>query len=239
MVKFFYVYNTYLIKQKGVIKNMKNIIGIIVSFIFTFSIIGISTILTKHKVLSGEGSRKFVHIGVSNWWIIAMIFFNNPIYAAVAPSCFVVLNYIAYRKNIFKVMEGERNKKDLGTVYFAISLLILTIITFKKGSHPFIGALGVLIMGYGDGFAAVFGTKYTKYSFKVWNSTKTLSGTCAMFVFSFLATFIILKIYSPILALPISAVLAFSATIIEIVSPFGLDNLSVPLLTTYIYTLIR
>jgi phytol kinase len=60
---------------------MNNIIGIIVSFIFTFSIIGISTILTTHNVISGEDSRKFVHIGVSNWWIIAMIFFNNPFYA--------------------------------------------------------------------------------------------------------------------------------------------------------------
>ncbi|MDF2674940.1 MAG: integral rane protein [Clostridiales bacterium] len=221
------------------IENMINIIGIIVSFVFTFSIIGISTILTKQKLISGEGSRKLVHIGVSNWWIIAMIFFNNPFYAAVAPSCFVVINYIAYRKNIFKVMEGERNKKDLGTVYFAVSLLILTIITFSKGSHPYIGGLGVLIMGYGDGFAAVFGTKYTKHSFKIGNSTKTLSGTCAMFIFSFFVAFIVLKIYSPINAFPISVVLALGATIIEMVSPWGLDNLSVPLLTTYIYTLIR
>lgn len=218
---------------------MSNIVGIIISFLFTFSIIGISTIMTKQGILSGEGSRKFVHIGVSNWWIIAMIFFNNPFYAAIPPGCFVLLNYIAYRKSIFKVMEGERINKDLGTVYFAVSLLILSLITFSSGSHPYIGGLGVLIMGYGDGFAAVFGTKYTKHSFKIWNNTKTLSGTCAMFVFSFLAAFIILKIYNPAFALPISVILAFAATIIEMFSPLGLDNLSVPLLTTYIYILIR
>lgn len=218
---------------------MNNIAGIIISFLFTFSIIGISTIMTKQGVLSRENSRKFVHIGVSNWWIIAMIFFDNPIYAAIPPGCFVFLNYIAYRKSIFKVMEGERNKKDLGTVYFAVSLLILTLVTFSSGSHPYIGGLGVLIMGYGDGFAAVFGTKYTKYSFKIWNNTKTLSGTCAMFVFSFLAAFVILKIYNPASALPISVILAFAATIIEMFSPLGIDNLSVPLLTTYIYILIR
>lgn len=218
---------------------MNNIIGIIVSFAFVFTIIGISTILTKNNLLSGENSRKFVHIGVSNWWIIAMVFFNNSFYAAIAPSFFVIINYIAYKKSIFKVMAGERNKKDLGTVYFAISLLILTIVTFREGSHPYIGAIGVLVMGYGDGFAAVFGTKYTKQSFKIWNSTKTISGTAAMFVFSFLTVFIILKIYSPIFALPISAVLALAATTIEVFSPFGLDNLSVPLLTTGIYTVIK
>lgn len=218
---------------------MSNIIGIIVSFVFTFSVIGISTILTKHNVISGEDSRKFVHIGVSNWWIIAMIFFNNPFYAAIAPGCFVILNYISYKKGMFKVMEGERSKKDLGTVYFAISLLVLSVITFRNGSHPYIGALGVLIMGYGDGFAAVFGTKFTRYSFKIMDKTKTLSGTCAMFVFSFIAAFIVLKIYNPISALPISAVLAFAATAIEIISPMGFDNISVPLLTAYIYTLVK
>lgn len=218
---------------------MNNIIGIIVSFIFTFSLIGISTFLTSLNILSGEGSRKFVHIGVSNWWIIAMIFFSDPIYAAIAPGCFVVLNYLSYRKSIFKVMEGERHKKDLGTVYFAISLLVLAVITFSNGSHPYIGALGILVMGYGDGFAAVFGTKYTKYSFKIWNNTKSIAGTFAMFMFSFLASLIVLKIYSPVSALQISLLLASAATIVELVSPFGLDNLSVPLLTTYLYTLIK
>jgi phytol kinase len=94
-------------------------------------------------------------------------------------------------------------------------------------------------MGYGDGFAAVFGTKYTKHSFKIWNNNKTPSGTCAMFIFSFMTAFIVLKIYSPVSALPISVVLALAATIIEIFSPLGLDNLSVPLLITYIYTLIK
>lgn len=226
--------------RKGEVKRVKmnNIIGIIVSFVFTFLIIGISTILTKYGVISGENSRKFVHIGVSNWWIIAMIFFNNSFYAAIAPGCFVVINYISYRKNIFKVMEGERRNKDLGTVYFAISLLILTVYAFSGESQPYMGALGILTMGYGDGFAAVFGNKYRKHSFKIWNNTKTLSGTCAMFAFSFLVSFIVLEIYSPAFALPISIVLAFAATTIEMVSPFGLDNLSVPLLTTYIYTLI-
>ncbi len=217
---------------------MNNIIGIAVSFVFVFFIIGLSMILTKNGILKGESSRKFVHIGVSNWWIIAMIFFDSPIYAAIVPGCFVIINYISYKKSIFKVMEGERSKKDLGTVYFAVSLLILALITFSRGSHPYVGALGILIMGYGDGFAAVFGTRYSRYSFKIWNSTKTLSGSLAMFVFSFLISFVVLKTYSPGSYLLPSFALALSATIIEMFSPLGLDNLSVPLLTAWIYTIL-
>jgi len=47
-----------------------NFIGILASIIFVFLIIGISGLLEKKKILSKESSRKFVHIGVSNWWIL-------------------------------------------------------------------------------------------------------------------------------------------------------------------------
>ena len=48
-----------------------NLLGIILSFIYVFIILGLSTLLQK-RGLSTEGSRKLVHIGVSNWWLIAM-----------------------------------------------------------------------------------------------------------------------------------------------------------------------
>ncbi|WP_406242727.1 hypothetical protein ACF3M2_01860 [Tissierella carlieri] len=53
---------------------MNNITGILVSIIFVFLIIGAASLMKKLNILSNEGSRKFIHIGVSNWWIIAMIF---------------------------------------------------------------------------------------------------------------------------------------------------------------------
>lgn len=217
---------------------MNNFIGIIISYIFVFSVIGLSTILTFFNKLSGENSRKFVHIGVSNWWIIAMIFFNNPFYASIPPASFVIINYISYKRSIFKVMEREGEKGDLGTVYFAISLLVLSFLTFGPGSSPYIGALGILIMGYGDGFAAVFGKKFPKYAYKIWGNTKTAAGTGAMFVFSFLVSFIILSIYSPGSAFILSAAIAVFSTVVETISPWGLDNLTVPLLTPLFYSLI-
>jgi phytol kinase len=217
---------------------MRNLIGIIVSYIFVFSVIGLSTILTFFNKLSGENSRKFVHVGVANWWIIAMIFFKDPFYASIAPASFVIINYISYKRSIFKVMEREGEKGDLGTVYFAISLLILSVLTFGSNSSPYIGALGILIMGYGDGLAAVFGKKFPRYIYIVWGNTKTAAGTGAMFIFSFLVSIIILSIYNSSSAFMLSLLLATFSTIIETISPWGLDNLTVPLLTSLFYSLI-
>jgi len=212
-----------------------NIWGIIVSFIFIFLIIGISTLLTNKKILSGEGSRKFIHIGVANWWIIAMVFFDSPLWASIVPALFIIINYISYKKQVFKAMERGKGKNDLGTVYYAISLFILSIVTFSKGMDPYVGAMGILIMGYGDGFAAVIGEKYGKHSFTLLNSKKSLEGSLAMFIVSFIVAFIIAVLAgnSCIWLLPLS--LALIATIVEIFSPYGIDNLTVPLITSLSY----
>jgi phytol kinase len=217
---------------------MKNIIGIFVSYLFVFAIILASTLLTHRRILSGESSRKFIHIGVSNWWIIAMIFFDTPWYAAIPPLSFVVINYLSYKDQIIGAMESQDGRGGLGTVYFAISLLVLSLITFRPGSNPYIGALGILIMGYGDGFAAVFGSKFNSYTFHILGSKKTLIGTLAMFVFSFLAAFIILSIYDPISSFRNSLILALFATVLEAFSPAGFDNLTVPLLVPLLYVIL-
>ncbi|TGG88889.1 diacylglycerol/polyprenol kinase family protein [Geotoga petraea] len=211
-----------------------NILGIIVSFIFIFLIIGVSTFLTNKKILSGEGSRKFIHIGVANWWIIAMIFFDSPLWAAVVPALFIIINYISYKKQIFKAMERGGEKSDLGTVYYAISLFVLSIVTFWEGMNPYVGAMGILIMGYGDGFAAVIGKKYGKHKFEVMGGQKSLEGATVMFVVSFVVAFIIAQLAGgSSLILPLS--LAMIATLVELFSPYGTDNLTVPFITSLSY----
>jgi len=207
---------------------MNNIIGIIVSFVFVFAVIGISTLLSQKGLLDGEGSRKFIHIAVSNWWIIAMLTFTDPLWASFVPLMFVFINYISYRKNVFKAMERDGSSRDLGTVYYAISLLILAYISFAY-KVPYLGGIGILVMGYGDGFAALIGSKYGKHSFKKYGLSKSLEGSITVFVFAFLVSGILFGIYSSSLFLIKALVIAIASTIIELLSPNGYDNLSLPL----------
>ncbi|MSU00231.1 diacylglycerol/polyprenol kinase family protein [Tissierella pigra] len=218
---------------------MNNIIGILVSIVFVFLIIIIASFMKNLGILSMEGSRKFIHIGVSNWCIISMIFFDNNISAAVVPGFFVIINYISYTKQLFSAMERNESKKDLGTVYYALSLLILSLITFKDKELSYIGALGILIMGYGDGFAAIVGINFGKHKFKIFGNYKSIEGSLAMFTFSFIVSIIILYIFNPNNILLFSFILAALSTILELFSPFGLDNLTVPLGSAiFFYTIL-
>lgn len=218
---------------------MNNVWGVLLTIIPIFLVIGLATVLQKQSIIGDEGSRKLVHIGVSNWWILAMVLFDDPIWASIAPLTFIVLNYISYRQNLFSAMERS-GKGNLGTVYFPISLLVLSLLTFSNllgvAQAEFIGAAGILVMGYGDGLAAVVGKAVGKHR---WKSGKSLEGSLTMFVASFVVVLIV-GLLQPLTAsiwllIAAALVIASLATVLEAYTPYGLDNLSVPLLTSLVY----
>ncbi|PKK94275.1 MAG: hypothetical protein CVV61_00340 [Tenericutes bacterium HGW-Tenericutes-6] len=213
---------------------MTNVWGLILSYVLVFAVIGLSTVLQKKGIVGEEGARKFIHIGVSNWWIIAILFFkgdNALWFAIIAPFTFIILNYLSYRLDLIKAME-RGGKGNLGTVYFPISLLILVILSFGILNRPEFGAFGILILGYGDGLAAVIGKKFGK---KQLIHGKTLEGTVTMFIASLVVSSVLIILFMNSLSyLYIGVLLAVFATLIELYSPKGLDNLTVPLGTSAI-----
>ena len=86
-------------------------IGILISYTFVFVIIGIATFFRSKNLLSTEGSRKFIHIGLANWWILAMFLFRSNIAAAIGPFTFVILNYLSYKNRWFSAMERRAEKR--------------------------------------------------------------------------------------------------------------------------------
>lgn len=208
---------------------MNNIFGIIASIIFIGIIIATAKAFAK---LGKEASRKYIHIALCNWWLIAMYFFDHPIWASIVPFCFVVINYISYKKDLIKVMEREK-QDGMGTVYYAISLLILSILSFGVWKNPQIGLVAAFVMGYGDGLAAVFGNLIKSREYKIGNTIKTLAGSFVMFIITF--CIIAVGIWGMNLWILKAMIASIIITIVEAVSIKGTDNITVPLATTGIY----
>ncbi|MBM7452966.1 phytol kinase [Acholeplasma morum] len=221
-----------------------NLLGLGLSYVLVFLVIGLSTLLQKKGLLADEGARKFIHIGVSNWWILAMFTFDLWYIAVIAPITFVLLNYYSYKTNLIKSMERS-GKGNLGTVYFPISLVILVLIGFGLKSDlarfdipilVLVGAVGILTLGYGDGLAAVIGKKYGKY--KIVND-KSILGSLSMLVVTFVVvTFISLIHLNLPMSLLVGLTIAVIATAVELFTPKGLDNLTVPLVSSLMYYLL-
>jgi len=216
------------------------ITGLIVSYIFVFLIAGIAYILRK-KGVSDSLARKVVHIGVGNWIILAVLLFKDWYFAVIGPLSFVLLNYLSYKRGLFGSSMELKDRKTLGTVYYAIALSILVFFFWfiRNGQLKWLSCMGILVMTWGDGMASVFGERWGKLcgGFKIGNSEKTLVGSSAMLIFSFMALSLTMLAFGVSVSNSIiySVVLAIIATAIEAITPAGFDNLTVPLSVSFAY----
>ena len=209
---------------------MNNVIGLIVASIYIL-VIFLTSKLFKKK--GKEVTRKYIHIMLSNIWFISLAFFDNFIIAAILPMLFVIINSLSYKYNLIKIMEREDKKEGIGTVYYAISLTILSLVTFYI-NKPILALPGILIMGYGDGLAAVVGQSIKSKSFNIFGSTKSIAGSTTMFIVSLIISVLIFAFIGVDYLIAKSILIAFIATILEAISVKGLDNITVPIIITVI-----
>ena len=214
----------------------RNIFGLIASIVYILIIILSAKIFDK----SGkEASRKYIHIMLSNWWIIAMIFFDSPLFACICPGLFIIINFISYKYNLIKAMEREEDEKDgLGTVYYAISLFILAYLTFGPLNNTILGLCSIIVMGYADGMAAIIGKAIKSPSFKIGNTKKTLAGWLTMLVITFIIVSGYLVFNNIAFWFVKAIIISLIVTGVEAVSIKGTDNLTVPLITAGLLFLI-
>jgi phytol kinase len=209
-------------------------LALLISFLFIFAVIGAATLLMKRFHLKQSVSRKIIHIGVSHWWLVALVGIDDLAVALIGPLLFIILNTVSYRLRLIEAMENEPDAANLGTVYFPVSLTVLVTLCWS-GTIPYAaGTVAILILGWGDGLAALVGENFGRLRFRVPGGIKSLEGTLTMGAVSALvpAGVFLFSGITPAAGL-IPSVLAIScaATLIETLTPRGLDNLSIPVLT--------
>lgn len=89
-------------------------------------------------------------------------------------------------------------------------------------------------MAYGDGFAAIAGKAIQSKEYKVFGCTKTLAGSCVMFVTSFIICIAVFAYCNTEMFLLKAVVISGLATILEAISVKGTDNITVPVIASLI-----
>lgn len=202
-----------------------NILGLILSYAY----IGVVIMAAKLVEKKGkEASRKFIHILLGFWWIFPMIFFTNVYIAVIGPLSFVVINYLSCKTNLIKIMEREE-EDGYGTVYYAVSLLILTILTLGIFNNPDVGFIAVLTMALGDGFAALIGKNVNSKKYYINGNQKSIAGSITMFLISAILIGGYLLMAGTGLWILKTILIATIVTIVEAISIKGTDNITVPI----------
>jgi len=212
-------------------------LALVLSFVYVFVAIGIAEAMRRWRGYSTDFTRKFIHLTVGMWSVGTVLLFERWYMAIIPPVSFILLNYFSYRQETFKAMEtGE--KGNLGTVYFPLSFS-LVIVLFWGSPHLLVASL--MPMTWGDAMAAVLGRRYGQFRYTLWGSTRSLEGSVSMFLFAFMATFLVLWLFPPLslgLSLLYALVVALLATLVEAVTPWHLDNLTVPLVSVLVLYLL-
>ena len=214
-------------------------IALLLSFVYVFAMIGIAEGLQKWQRYSVDFTRKFIHIAVGMWAYGMVLLFERREFAIIPPLAFTVINAFSYWQGTFKAMEtGE--KGQLGTIYFPISFAVITWLLWDQSA---LLVASLMPMTWGDAFAAIIGRPFGKHRFSIGKIQRSLEGSLTMFLFAWLATLIPLVLF-PSSGLSLSsafgraAIAAFAAAVVEAVSPWGIDNLTVPAISAIVLILL-
>ncbi|PZU98556.1 MAG: phosphatidate cytidylyltransferase [Leptolyngbya sp.] len=190
---------------------------------------GVAEGLRRTANFDTEITRKIVHIGAGHvillaWWL------RTPAWMGIAASVvFSGVALLSYRLPILPGINGV-GRHSLGTFFYAVSIGLLTAVFWPLGL-PQYAALGILVMTWGDGLAALVGQNFGRHPYKIFGNQKSWEGSLTMALASFVVVSLVLGLTAGFTGAVwgTAVVVAIAATLLETLSFYGLDNLTVPL----------
>jgi phytol kinase len=221
---------------------MTDFIGLGLSYVYILLSMATATLLLRWEKVDSRTARKIIHIAVGHWWFIAMYSMEATAVAVIGPASFIIINYLIARFHLLPAMESQGS--NMGTVYYPISLLVLVLLSWQWGMPKWIGAMGIMIMAWGDGLAALSGQLAGEKTreIHIFGNRKTFAGSLAMAAISFLVVLILQFVFfrpiGIVAILTISLGMSILSTLVEFITPFGVDNITVPLISSLSYWLL-
>ncbi len=213
------------------------LLGYILTFGWVFLTLGLTLLLKKKTGADDEVSRKIVHVAVAFAYLPMYFFLRGTWHFIVPPAIFIVLNAVSYRRGLFAAMERtDESKKSLGTVYYAVSMTVMSALCVRVPRCLPCYAMGLFCMALGDGFAPIFGA--IRPGNRRLLGERTLYGTLSVFVISLIVAAVISALFRMGLPFWAMGLFALAAAVLELVGSRGLDNLTLPLGVFLLSTLL-
>ncbi|TXT55806.1 MAG: conserved membrane protein of unknown function [Candidatus Thorarchaeota archaeon] len=234
----------------------EDIIVYFIAVLYAVTVLTVADVARRKLNMGSDFTRKIVHLfaGAAIWTVP---YYPHPWVATLVALTFVIMLGMASShrfERFFHAMarsEDEQSDSVRGPFWYAVSITVLTAIFTFTGNDAwyFIAAAAIHIMMLGDGLSAPIGMKWgVNHCIEIKGSKRSLHGCSALFIFGFIGSLIafwffgvvnyqvfvsggqILFIEMIILALAG----AVTATLVELVSPKGTDNVTVPMICTVV-----
>jgi phytol kinase len=196
-------------------------------------VIGLSEFLFRKYQLDVELTRKFSHILATLASLAFLLTFHSYIYVLLLGVLFFIILFVGRRLKLFRSIDSVR-RKTAGSYLLPVSIGLMFVLSKELGSQ-LLFILPILVLGISDPLAGLFGTLYGARFGNIkllhYGYEKTYLGSGVFFLSTLLLHLFVLPYFSFQGWNLIGVALGLStlATVVEIVSPNGTDNLTVPL----------
>ena len=179
--------------------------------------------------LQKKYTRKLVHILIGFEWVILQLFLGPTWHSFLVCAAFTVFLFVSYFKKLLPMISSDADN-SFGTVYYGISMSVLSFVCIFLPEMMLPFGIAVVCTSFGDGFAGVIGQAFSKCKVNIrLLSNKTVFGALANFAFSFFGSWLLSYVLSLDITLLDCAAIAGLSAVLELVTPYGLDNITVPL----------
>jgi dolichol kinase len=197
--------------------------------------------LHKHYAINPEYTRKMAHSIATLSSLIFIYTIKSHWYILILGLFFFVLLLVAKRMKLFNSIDAV-NRKTGGSYLLPVSVYIVFYIASTSGNN-LLFILPILLLGISDPLAGFIGTYFRNRINKItlfnYLLDKTILGSSVFFMSTLIISLITLYLFDYELSklLFLSILIAVTTTVTELLSPYGTDNLTVPLITVMLLSL--
>lgn len=190
-------------------------------------------LLNRKAHVPSEYTRKLAHIASTLSTLFFAKAFTDYRYVLILCLAFFIMLLIANMRRMLHSIDGV-GRRTGGSYLLALSVGITYCVSVQSGNNMLF-TLPVLILAISDPLAGIVGNRIK--SKRLFNR-KTVAGSLSFLISSYTISLIYLNVSYHEHVWMISAVVALVATLTELISPRGTDNLTIPLVVVGILMLI-
>ncbi len=204
------------------------------------ALLATAAVLVRQRFTAREWSRKLVHIGTGAVVPLAWLLGIDRMIAVPAAAAVTLLAAINHRMRLLPAIE-DVGRHSYGTVAYGAAITLLLLLFWPD--QPDAVCAGVLVMALGDGLAGVLGAAIASPNWAVLGHRKSIAGTATMALVSTLALGVLALVMGLLpatmgISVPGNStvvIIALLATALEQLAWLGIDNLTVPIVTGWLW----
>lgn len=209
----------------------------ILLFSALFSLLFVAAeVLQRKTKIDVEYTRKLVHLGSGFIAYFLPLFFQSHWPVLILALGSLAILWFAKRLKKLDSVHGV-TRASSGALIYPISLYLLFLLAHDSPYSPLLFQIPVLVLAFSDTFGALVGRAYGTIKYKILGQTRSLEGSVAFMIVTFLTVHIPLLLSNRVDRLEsilVALLIAVLVTAFEAISLGGSDNLFIPFGTYFV-----